>query len=104
MVCTNKELTAAIDCLKSYLFSNGLRVFEVALIIPIPNSRGQRVRRLPGMREVLVSNPLGGNILCSPSPSEEIINLSPNTPIPITRALICEELKDPGIQPKVVQL
>ena len=60
------------------------------------------VQRLPGMREVLGLNPLGGNILCSPSPSEETINRGPNTPIPTTHALICEELKDPGIPPKVV--
>ena len=49
---------------------------------------------------VLGSNPLGGNILCSPSPSEETINRGSNTPIPITHALICEELKDCGIPPK----
>ena len=62
------------------------------------------VQRLPGMREVPGSNPLGGNILCSPSPSEETINRGPNTPnpIPVTHALICEELKDPDIPPKVV--
>ena len=54
------------------------------------------------MREVLGLNPLGGNILCSPSPSEETINRGPNTPIPTTHALICEELKDSGIPPKVV--
>ena len=57
------------------------------------------VQRLLGMREVPGSNPLGGNILCSPSPSEETINRGP---IPTTHALICEELKDPGIPPKVV--
>ena len=44
------------------------------------------VQRLPGMREVPGSNPLGGNILCSPSPSEETINRGPNTPIPTTHA------------------
>ena len=62
------------------------------------------VQRLPGMREVPGLNPLGGNILCSPSPSEETINRGHNTPIPSTHALICEELKelDPGIPPKVV--
>ena len=62
------------------------------------------VRRLPGMQEVLGSNPLGGNTLCSPSPSEETvyINRCPNTPIPTTHALICKELEDPGIPPKVV--
>ena len=60
------------------------------------------VQRLPGMWEVLGSNPLGGNILYSPSPSEETINRGPNTPIPTMHALICEELKDPGIPPKVV--
>ena len=60
------------------------------------------VQRLPGMREVPGSNPLGGNILCSPSPLEETINRGPNTPIPTTHELICEELKDPGIPPKVV--
>ena len=53
------------------------------------------------MQEVLGSNPLGSNILCSPSPSEETINRGPKTPIPTTHALICEELKDPGIPPKV---
>ena len=60
------------------------------------------VQRLPGMWEVPGSNSLGGNILCSPSPSEETINRGPNTPIPTTHALICEELKDPGIPLKVV--
>ena len=60
------------------------------------------VQRLPGMREVPGSNPLGGKILCSLSPSEETINRGPNTPIPTTHALIREELKDPGIPPKVV--
>ena len=60
------------------------------------------VRHLPGMREVPGSNPLGANILCSSSPSEETINRGPNTPIPTTHALICEELKDPGIPSKVV--
>ena len=60
------------------------------------------VQRLLGMREVPGSNPLGGNILCSPSPSEGTINRGPNTPIPTTHALIFEELKDPGIPPKVV--
>ena len=54
------------------------------------------------MQEVPGLNPLGGNILCSPSPSEETINRGPNTPIPTTHALICEELKDPGIPLKVV--
>ena len=48
------------------------------------------VQRLPGIREVPGSNPLGGNILCSPSPSEETINRGPNTPIPTMHALICE--------------
>ena len=60
------------------------------------------LRCLPGMREVLGLNPLGDNILCSPSLLEETINRGPNTPIPMTHALICEELKDPGIPPKVV--
>ena len=60
------------------------------------------VQHLPGMREVLGSNLLGGNILCSPSPSEETINRGPDTPIPMTHTLICEELKDPGIPQKVV--
>ena len=60
------------------------------------------VQRLPGMREVPDSNPLGGNILCSPSPLEETINRVPNALIPTMHALICEELKDPGIPPKVV--
>ena len=44
------------------------------------------VRRLPGMREVLGSNPLEGKILCSPSLSEETINQGPNTPIPMMNA------------------
>ena len=57
---------------------------------------------LPGMREVPGSNPLGGYILCSPSPLEETINRGPDTLIPTTHALVCEELKDPGIPPKVV--
>ena len=48
------------------------------------------------------SNPLGDNNLCSPSPSEETITRGPNTPIPTTHALICEEFKDPGIPPKMV--
>ena len=60
------------------------------------------VQRLSGMQEVPSLNPLGGNILCSPIPSEETINRGPNTPIPSMHALICEELKDPGITPKVV--
>ena len=60
------------------------------------------VRHLPGMRKVPGLNPLGANILCSPSPSEETINRGPNSLIPTTHALICEELKDPGIPPKVV--
>ena len=60
------------------------------------------VRRLPGMREVPSSNPLAGNILLSPTPSEETLNPGPNTPIPTTHALICEEIKDSGIPPKVV--
>ena len=60
------------------------------------------VQRLPDMLEVPDSNPLGGNILCRPGPSEETINRCPNTPIPITHALICEELKDLGIPHKVV--
>ena len=60
------------------------------------------VWRLPGMKEVPGSNPLEGNILYNPSPSEEIINRGPNTPIPTTHTLICEELNDPGIPPKVV--
>ena len=60
------------------------------------------VQRMPGMREVPGSNPLGGNILCSPSPSEETINRCLNTPIPTTHASICEKLKDPGIPSKVV--
>ena len=42
-----------------------------------------------------------GNILISPCPSKETVNRGPNTPIPMTHALICEELKDPGIPPKV---
>ena len=60
------------------------------------------VQGLSGMQEVPGSNPLGGNILCSPSPSEETINRGPNTPIPTTHAFSCEKLKDPGIPSKVV--
>ena len=60
------------------------------------------VQCLPGMQEVPGSNPLGGNILCSPSLSDETINRCPNTSIPETHALICEELKVPGIPPMVV--
>ena len=62
------------------------------------------VQRLPGMREVPGSNPLGGtgNILCSLSPLKETINRGPNTLIPTTHALICDEFKYPGIPPKVV--
>ena len=58
--------------------------------------------RLSDMREVLGSNPLAGYILCSPVPSEETINRRPNTSILKTHALICEELKDLCIPPKVV--
>ena len=65
-------------------------------------TRGQGVLRLPGMQEALGSNPLMGNNLCSSSPSEETINRGPKIPIPTTHALICEELKDPGIPSKVV--
>ena len=72
------------------------------VVMKLRGSRGQGVWCLPGMREVLGSNPLGGNILCSPSPSEETINRGPNTPIPTTHALICEELKETGSPPKVV--
>ena len=53
-------------------------------------------------REVLGLDSLKGNILCSPSLSEETINQGPNTPISTTHAWICEELKDPGTPPKVV--
>ena len=60
------------------------------------------VQRLPSIREVPALNPLGGNILCSPSPLEETIDLGPNTPPPTMHAFICEELKDPGIPPKMV--
>ena len=60
-------------------------------------SRDQLVRRIPDIQEVLGSNPLGGNNLCSPSPSEETSDQNPYTPIPTTHALIFEELKDPGI-------
>ena len=60
------------------------------------------VQRLLGMREVPSSNPHRVNILCSRSPSEETINRGPNTPIPTMHTLICEELKDPGIPPKMV--
>ena len=35
------------------------------------------------MQEVQGSNTLGGNILCSHSPSEETLNRGPNPPIPI---------------------
>ena len=60
------------------------------------------VQRLPGMRDVPGSNPLGGNLLCSPRLLEETINWDPDTPIPTTHALICEELKDSGITLKAV--
>ena len=60
------------------------------------------VRRLAGMMKVPGSNPLWGNILCSPSPLEETINRGPNTPILMMHALTCEESKDPGFPPKVV--
>ena len=63
-------------------------------------SCGLEVRHLPSMWDVLSSNPLGGNNLCSPSPSEETINQDPYTPISMTHALIYEELKDPGIPQK----
>ena len=46
------------------------------------------VQCLLGMREVPGSNPLGGNILCSPNPSEETINRGPNTPIPIVVVVV----------------
>ena len=36
-------------------------------------------------------------MLCSHSPSEETINQGHKTAIPSTHALICDELKDPGI-------
>ena len=36
-------------------------------------------------------------MLCSHSPSEETINRGHKTAIPSTHALICDELKDPGI-------
>ena len=45
-----------------------------------------------------------GQHLCSPSPLEDTINRGPNTPNPMMHAYICEELKDPGIPPKVVPL
>ena len=60
------------------------------------------IRCLPGMPEVPGLIPLGGNNLCSPSPSEAAINQGPNTPNPTMHALICEELKDPGIPLKVI--
>ena len=60
------------------------------------------VRRLLGMREAPGLNPLGGNILCSSSSSEETINRGPNTHIPTQHALIYEELKDPGIPSQVI--
>ena len=65
-------------------------------------ARSLVVQRLPGMLEVQGSIHRGGNILCSLCPSEETINRGPNTPIPTTHALICDELKDSGIPPKVV--
>ena len=74
----------------------------ISEILGKPWPRAVGVRCLPGMREVLGSNPLGGNILCSPSPLKETINRGPNTPITTTHALICEELKDPCITPNVV--
>ena len=55
------------------------------------------------MREMLGSNPLWGNNLCSPSPSQETKNHGPNTSIPTINALICEKLKDPGISTKGVE-
>ena len=36
--------------------------------------------------------------------SDKIINRCPNTPISMTHSLICDELKDRGIPPKVVPL
>ena len=53
---------------------------------------------------MLGSNPLVGNILCSPSPLEETINRGPNTPIPTKQVciLICEEIKDPDILSVIV--
>ena len=65
-------------------------------------SRGLVIRHLPCMREMLGSNPLWGNNLCSPSPLQETKNHGPNTSIPTINALICEKLKDPGISSKVV--
>ena len=65
---------------------------QAAIYITVQVTRGRCRVRIP----------LGGNILSSPSPSEETINRGPNTPIPTTHALICEELKDPGIPPKMV--
>ena len=55
------------------------------------------LRHLPDIWEVLGSNQLKGNNLCSPSPLEETIDRSPNTPTKF--AEICEELKDPGPPP-----
>ena len=57
---------------------------------------------LPGHAGGAGFEPPRGDILCSPSSSEETINRGPHTPIPTMHALICEELKDPGIPPKVV--
>ena len=59
------------------------------------------VQCLPGigLREVLGSNLLGGHILCTPSPLEDTLNRGLTA-----HALICEELKDPGIPPDFICL
>ena len=54
------------------------------------------------MREVTGFESPWGHFLCSPSPSEETLNRGPNTPIATTHTFIGEELKDPGIPPKVI--
>ena len=71
--------------------------------LSIGGNRDQGVWCLSGIQEVLGSNPLEGNILCTPSPSEETINRGSNTHIPTTHALCCEESKYPGTPPKAVQ-
>ena len=60
------------------------------------------VQSLSGLQEVLGSNHLMGNIMGISNPSKETVDRDPNTPIPTTHTLICEELKYPGISPKVI--
>ena len=61
-----------------------IKVESTILRAPVAQSVGYcslGVRCFLGMREVLGSNPLGGNILCSPCPLEETKNRGPNTSI-----------------------